>query len=456
MTEAKGGQATAVQIKNAQYENTVIDFVQKESGCFLVVSTDQAFVTAFRSVLQKHLAITAANTFSIISEPGMALKRIKETDAAKRRPLVLLERRIDGQDMTFMVKQLKEAYPKLLMIILTADVEKHRIMYLHEMGADNFIAKPVSAQTIIEKLAFTIKPQSQLGVLIDSAKEYLDENRPERARLTAHQILEIKPGSAAGLMVLGDAEMALGNMDKARDAYLEASENASLYMEPLRKLAVLAEKTGELEACLGYLEQLDKLSPLNSEGKINMGEINLNLGNESKAEELFDAALTQATKDAMDEIGSLAERVAAIYAEKDPARSEQFLRKALTVKQKYLSREDVHIFNRLGVSLRQQGKWEEAITEYKQALKLSPKDETLYYNTGMAYAEGNNYQEARRHMEHALKLNEQLLFNSPGVAYNFGLVFFKTGDKDKAKHCLKTALELKPDMQSAKLLLAKL
>lgn len=456
MTGSKIGSTVTVQMKNAQYEGTVLDFVHKDNGCFIVVSDDQAFVSVFRTVLQKHLALTSPNALTITAEPAQTLKLIKEADIGRRVPLVLLERRLANQDMTFMVKQLKAAYPKLLMIILTVDVEKHRIMYLHELGADNFIAKPVSAQTIIEKLAFTIRPQSQLGILIDTAKEYLDDNRPERAKLTAKQVLEMKPGSAAGLMVLGDAEMAMGNMDAAKRAYQEASESAAMYMEPLRKLAALAEKTGDKEGCLYYLEQLDNLSPLNSERKVSMGALNLALGNEDKAQELFDAALTQATREAVEQIGSLAERVAVIYADKDPVRSETFLRKALTIKQKHLTRDDVRIYNRLGVSLRLQGKWEEAVEEYKKALRLSPKDEILYYNTGMAYAEGNQYNEARRNMEHALKLNEGLIHNSAGVAYNLGMVFLKTGNREIAHKCLNAALKIKPDMAVAKAALAKL
>ena len=145
--------------------------------------------------------------------------------------------------------------------MLTIDVEKQRIMYLHEVGADNFIAKPVSANTIIEKLAFTLKPQTKLGQVIDIAKSLLRQGQPEKARQLARQILDMKPGSAAGLMVLGDAEKALGNMDAARGAYESASSNAELYLEPLRKLAELAEAVGDSRSCLAYLEKLDRLSP---------------------------------------------------------------------------------------------------------------------------------------------------------------------------------------------------
>lgn len=63
-------------------------------------------------------------------------------------------------------------------------------------------------------MAFTIKPQSKLGQLIDTAKAYLADGNPEKAKQTSLEILEMKPGSAAGLMVLGDAELASWAMQK--------------------------------------------------------------------------------------------------------------------------------------------------------------------------------------------------------------------------------------------------
>ncbi len=449
-------QMVAAKQRTSLYEKTVIDFVNKEKGCFIAVSDDQAFLSVLRTVLYKHLGLVAADALITVHEVKHILKTIKDADSEKKRPFIFIERKFNGQDMGIMIKQFKAAFPDALILVLTVEVERQRIVYLHEMGADNFIAKPVSAQTVIEKMAFTIKPQDELGILIEKAKGLLQHGDPQGAKEIAGKILTVKPGSSAALMVIGDAEVALGDMDAAKKAYQEASDNTALYLEPLRKLAELAEKMGDLEGCLEYLEKLDKLSPLNSDRKVSMGEINLNLGNEERAHELFAMAMQQITKEAMDQIGSLAERVASIYSGKDPARSEEFLRKALAVKKQYLTKEDIRLFNQLGISLRQQGKWQQAIDEYDRALTLAPDDAGLYYNRGMAFMEGNMFSEARKSMSHAMRLEPNLPYSSAGVAYNMGMVFFRSGARDSARKCLEIALELNPALDKVKAVLAKL
>ena len=223
----------AIRARQKQYEDTIIDFVKDHKGHFLAVTDDLAFLSVLRTVLTKDLALTSPDLLNWIPEPVQLLKEFRKEEEISPNIVVFMERTILGQDLTFLVRQLKEAYPKIYVVMLGVEIEQARIMYLHEVGADNFITKPVSANTIIEKLASTIKPQSKLGQVLDLAKGLLEQGNAEKARDVARQVLELKPGSAAGYMVLGDAEKALGNTQAAKEAYISASQNADLYLEPL-------------------------------------------------------------------------------------------------------------------------------------------------------------------------------------------------------------------------------
>ena len=150
----------AVRGRQKQYEDTVIDFVKNQKGHFLAVTDDQAFLSVLRTVLTKDLALTSPDLLNWIPEPSQLLKEFRKADEASPNIVVFMERMIHGQDLTFLVRQLKLAYPKVYIVVVTVEIEQARLMYLHEVGADNFITKPVSANTIIEKLAFTLKPKS--------------------------------------------------------------------------------------------------------------------------------------------------------------------------------------------------------------------------------------------------------------------------------------------------------
>jgi tetratricopeptide (TPR) repeat protein len=436
--------ASPEQLKTAAYEKTVAEFLRKEEGFFTLMTDDQSFIKLFRSVLIGRLGFAADNVFLSLQNTEKLFKIIKDRDTGGYRTFVVIERLFRGRDMTPRIREIKESFPKSPVLVLTTGVERDRIVYLHEVGADNFIARPVSSDTIVEKAAFTLKPQTELGQAIDIAKGFLQAGEPEKARLAAARILAIKPGSAAGLMVLGDAEAALGNTEDAKQAFKQAAEGAGLYLEPLRKLAALSEATGALEECLNYLEQLDNLSPLNLERKLGMGELNLQLGRNEQAQALFEYVVDQAAREAMDIMASMAERVASIYAAKDPPRAEMFLRKALDVKQEVYSMEDLRIFNQLGINLRRQGKWRDAVTEYKRAMRIAPDDAGLHYNLGMAYAQGEQMTDAVRCVEKALALDARFVGVSDTVAFNMGYVLLKNGRKGKAKECFETARRLNP------------
>lgn len=444
-----------MKMKQKQYEGHVVDYFAVSKGYFIVVSDDHNFQTILRGTLQKHLAITE-ETMAVVSNPDHILKTIRDVSMRRKNILVFIERSLQGKDMSFLVRQLKNAFDFVKIIILTGEADRQKLVLLHEIGADNFITKPISINTLIEKIAFTIKPQGKLGQLIDLAKSMVTRGAFDQALKAGRKILEIKPNSAAGYLVLGDAFKGLGKMDKARDAYESASDNAQLYLEPLKKLADLHREMGNIEEQLKYLEKLDRLSPLNVERKVDIGTIHVEMGNEEEAQKLFDSAVNQATREALSYIGEISERIGNVYAQRDPQRAELYYRRALDAKGDMLEKSDIATFNSLGIALRKQGKWFEATQEYEKALRISPDDEHLYYNLAMASAEGKQFRSAAEHLGSALGINADFPRRDKTIAYNMGLIFMRVAQKEKSREMLAIALELDPDFTKAKELLAQL
>jgi tetratricopeptide (TPR) repeat protein len=121
-----------------------------------------------------------------------------------------------------------------------------------------------------------------------------------------------------------------------------------------------------------------------------------------------------------------------------------------------LDRSDIETFNRLGLMLRRQGKWQEAIVEYRKALRISPEDGGLFYNISMAFTEGRQYIEAYQYLDRALTINPDLWRTSEAVCYNIATVFRRYGKKEIAMDYLKKSLNINPGYEKAKTLLAEI
>ena len=445
----------AVDIRIKQYETTVIDFLTKEAGHLLVATHDNSFIGVLKATIIKQLALDPDHLTTIFDENNI-LKIVTKTSSQKKGLVVFIERILNNKETGFLVQQIKSAYQNVKIIILTNEAEKQRLVLLHEIGADNFISKPISINNLIEKIAFTIKPQGKLGKLIELGKQCITQDNYENALKISRQILEIKPNSAGALLVMGDAYKGLGKRDKAIECYENASEFAPMYLEPLKKLAQIYRDENDLDKHLDYLEKLDKLSPLNVDRKVDMGGVHVELGNEEKAEELFQGAVRHARREAQSFIEEITTKIAGIYTDKDPAKAEKYYRQALEAKGEMLDETDIKTFNQLGIALRKQGKWEKAVIEYKKAQKISPNDEHLYYNIALAFAEGKDFRRALEQVSQALELNPDFFRQDAVIAHNLGLIFSKNGKTAAAKGFLEYALDLDPGYESSRRILESL
>jgi tetratricopeptide (TPR) repeat protein len=375
----------------------------------------------------------------------------------KNGPVVLfLEREMAGTKLAEFIPGVKQRFSNLFVIVLTNEIRKEEMIFLHELGADNFITKPLSINTIIEKVVFTVRPPGKLAQKLDQAREALSSGKYEQAMSFCREVLEIKPDSPAGLMLLGDIYNRLENSAKALEAYEKAHVSERMYLEPIKKLAQHYRDAGDQEHELENLKKLDQLSPLNIERKMAIGDIELDRGRMDKAREYFNESVKLARREMKDKVSNLHVDIGEKLLPHSPEAAEEYFRKALEAKDDLLESKDVNTFNRLGIALRKQKKPKEAVEEYKRALTIVPEDENLQYNLAMAHMEAGDKDLALRALERALEINPHLCGNSPVVANNIGMIFFHNADKERAAEFFRLALKLKPDYASARKLLARL
>jgi tetratricopeptide (TPR) repeat protein len=435
-------------MKPKPYDEDVREFLAAQRGLLVAASADALFNKNLRGTLTRHLSVKddcVLNAFTL-QELQQVLKMYRSRG---HRLLVFIERELAGKPTTDIIKYVKQDQPDVLFVVLTTEMEREKLILLHEVGADNIITKPIAPDTLIEKIAFTVKPRGQIGELIDEGKKLLAIGQYEEAEEKARQVLELKAQSPAGLILQGDAYKGMGRMEQALDSYKQAEKSAKLFLEPLKKLAVLHRETGNTAEEIRLLERLDKLSPLNVDRKIEIGNGYIRLGDTGKAKLVFDEAIKVATRDAMESLSRVSREIAQICLDVAPELSERYLRRTLAAKKGFLDKGDIETFNRLGITLRKQGRWEDAITEYRKALKISPVDGNLYYNIAMAHMEGRQLLDAYNYMTKALSLSPDIYQAGEPVCLNIAAIFRRAGKNELAKDYLRKALEFNPDSKTA-------
>lgn len=431
------------------YEIVIRDFVLQRGGCFIAATRDNAFTDLLKSLLHKFLHLQKYTPLHWVRDVDKVIPEIEAVQQVKRQALLLVEHDRYGTDPALKIKEFKARFPAVPVVVLAMEAQKNWVIYLHELGADNFITKPISMPKLTQKLAVTIKPGGVVAEKLHSARKLLQNGLAGQAKLIAEDIIALDMPLGAGFLLLGDAEADLGNAEAAAAAYHRAREVTDMFLTPLHKLAGLAKARGDTEEYLAYLGELDTLSPLNMDRKLQMAEGLLSLGRTNSARPLFDEVVAKAGKAIAEDAGTLVERITEMYEKHNPENMEQFLRDTLEKRKAAFCRDDLNIVNQLAMLLRKQGKWEEAVAEYSWAHAIIPDDETLLYNMGLAFAQGGMQLKGRRCIEKALELNDALPRKSPQVAYNMGKILMRGGNREGAVHCMSVALEMEPGMEKA-------
>ncbi len=442
--------------KNRTAEAILQDFVLKEFGHFLLASDDRVFVNVLRRTLGSELGLPS-NCLTIIPDEDQILKMVKEMSVKKKSVVLFIQTTFDHHRVDDLIRQIVSRFRNVRVVIVTTQSEAPHLALLREHGlVESWITKPVITAQLVSKVANIIEPHGPAEKLVQAAEEYLEQKAFRIVLTLCSKLFEVNPESAVGAMLMGDAYKGLDQEEEMIEAYERASYSDDTYLDPLKRLVEYFRDKGDKERVVHYMEKLDTLSPLNMERKVEIAQLHMELGHADEAKDFFETAMKATGKSAMDQVVHMATAIGNIYAAAGNPEAESFYRKAIEVQGDHLDKSYLHVFNRLGIHLRRVGKWKEAVTEYRKALAVDPQSESILYNMGLAFNDGEDFQNALFCMQKALTINPNLASEDAVASFNLGLVFLRARQLTEGRSFLELTLKLNPDNQTAKNWLAAL
>ena len=438
----------------SRFDQDLRDFLEPQGGMLVMLCDDPLFVRALRTAIFKTLAVKT-DCLQIHQDPAQAMKSVHAYLARKTPVLVLADRLMRGRPTLSFLRDVKTTFTEARLLVMTQETTKDELSQLYEIGVDSILTKPVSIDTLVEKMAGAIKPQGKISQLVQEGKKLLEAGATKKVMEISREILKLKAKSPVALMLMGDAYLKEGRREEAIAAYESAHEGAKLYLEPLKKLADAHKEVNE-DAYLRFMRKLDSISPLNTERKCEIGKVYARKNDNERADVYFSAAIENAKREAMNHVERVVTDIAESVAESAPGLAEKYYVQLLDMKGDNLTEQDMVTFNRLGIALRRQGKWREAVENYKKALSVVSNDERVLYNMGLAYADGQLHRMAVGAFEQVQRINPQFYKTAPVVAYNIASAYALSKDMGTARHFLNAALELDPKHAASLRLLAKI
>ncbi|SDN31400.1 Tfp pilus assembly protein PilF [Desulfonauticus submarinus] len=436
-----------------KYDKEVIDFILNKNGYFIIVSKDNLFEKTFLAML-KTLALKDT-CFCICSENNL-ISKIKDIINQNLKPIIFIELFSQSEINIVKISDLKSYFGnKIKIICLSNEIDRDRVAQILESGADNLIIKPISINSLVQKISSTIKPNN-ITKKVDLCRYFIEKKDFVQAEKIVKDILTIKPDSAIAYILKGDILRHKKEFEKAEEYYLKASLRSKLYLEPLKKLAELYAEIGDLEKKLNYLKKLDRLSPLNFKRKIDIGETYIKLDQIEEGKNYIDEAIKQVKKLSKELLASTLMDIAMRIKDKTPDLSTQYMKQAIDTKEDFLHPNDLWMFNELGILLRKKGKWEDAIKYYKKALTIAPNDSHLHYNIALAYLEANKPYKALEFAEKALSFDAELPLKGANIAYNLAFIYFRAHKIVEAQKFISLCLKQEPQHVQARKLLKRI
>jgi DNA-binding NtrC family response regulator len=145
--------------------------------------------------------------------------------------LVLLDLRMPGMDGIEVLRRMRERYPKVRVIMITAHGTVESAVEAMKLGAVDFIQKPCTPDEIRELVGKVMEREAideskvmDYSMLMELCKRHVTDRRLEEAKAVAQKALALDPGRPEAYNLLGAFQECRGEWVEAQKYYRTALE----------------------------------------------------------------------------------------------------------------------------------------------------------------------------------------------------------------------------------------
>ncbi|MEW6386807.1 MAG: tetratricopeptide repeat protein [Thermodesulfobacteriota bacterium] len=309
--------------------------------------------------------------------------------------------RITGLELLKMFRA-SPRYENTPFLMITGEVTDDIVAATAESEVSGYLLKPFKLHTLETRLYTIVSSRYLPGSgeqMFIQAKKLIADNQAHQALAILRKLLRPPfKKQAKVISLIGECHRILGETNQASNHFSMALNLNPRHLRSYTSMAGLLEDQGQYLEARYYLEKAQKLSPLNPERLFRLGQNCLQTGDQELAQQYLQEALQRGYGNNSSKRSRLETADVFLQAGLDQI-AEEFLTQAIVEQPA-----NVNLYNRLGIALRRQKKYDEALECYRKALDLAPQNEKVFYNLGILYFDMDDKEKSLQAFQTALKL----------------------------------------------------
>ncbi|MBT3434084.1 MAG: tetratricopeptide repeat protein [Nitrospinaceae bacterium] len=332
---------------------------------------------------------------------------ILRTGRHKKFSLILISTSLyatNAYDLFFLIRQ-EGKNKETPIVLLYTQGEEALAKRVSMMGANGIIERPISTEILQEVLEESLgmrivtiadKIEEKLGADLELIDDYCDDEVAGELPISCAS----ESSKERGFEMLED-DQCEGAEKVFLDLMKEHGDSVELYFD----LAEVCFARGESDAAEEMLLKAEQIDPESRKSFMHRERSFVYRGNKklrrekhSSAKNEFNGAIAANGKSVSGYFG-LSESYRGLG---DETRAEQHHKTAMSIDQRP---QDFHVYNRIGISARQEKDYKKAIDAYDRSLAFDPDDPVLIYNKAVALVGMRLYKSAIANLDKALDID---------------------------------------------------